>query len=104
MKEQKQSKRLSGFTLIEMIIVMGIIGILLAVLVPAMNGYITRSRLNTANANAKADANVTVTFTNTLLTISPTGVALRIAPYAIMLFVGIALFVITRRRENTEEV
>ena len=53
MKEQKQSKRLSGFTLIEMIIVMGIIGILLTVLVPAMNGYITRSRLNTANANAK---------------------------------------------------
>ena len=53
MKYNKDRQRVSGFTLIEMIIVMGIITVLIAVLVPAMNGYITRSRLNTANANAK---------------------------------------------------
>lgn len=42
-----------GFTLIEMTIVMGIIGILLAVFVPTIGGYITNSKLNAANANAR---------------------------------------------------
>ncbi len=57
----------------------------------------------TANANAAASDNVTVTFTNTLLTISPTGVALRVAPYVLMLGAGIFLLVLTKRRKNKEE-
>ncbi len=51
MKQMKTTRR--GFTLLEMIIVIGIITILTAVFVPAINGYLTRSRLNTSNANAK---------------------------------------------------
>ena len=43
----------SGFTLLEMMISLGIIAILTAILIPTVNSYLTRSRLNTANSNAK---------------------------------------------------
>lgn len=47
----------------------------------------------TANANK-------ITVTNNLPEISPTGVVLRVAPYAIMLGAGIALFIILKVRKN----
>ncbi|HAG14803.1 MAG TPA: hypothetical protein DCG49_13235 [Ruminococcus sp.] len=48
-----QKGRVSGFTLLEMMIVVAIIAILTGVLVPAMMGYTRNSRLNSANSNAK---------------------------------------------------
>ena len=42
-----------GFTLIELIVVIAIIGVLAAILIPAMLGYIKRSKITTANTAAK---------------------------------------------------
>lgn len=48
----KKSNR-KGFTLVELVVVVAIIGILAAILVPTMMNYVKKSKLKTANSNAK---------------------------------------------------
>ncbi|MBE6861602.1 MAG: type II secretion system protein [Ruminococcus sp.] len=54
-------KTAKGFTLIELIIVMAIIGILTAILVPAWMNYITDARIKTQTNNAKVIFNAAQT-------------------------------------------
>ncbi|MGN0591391.1 pilin [Ruminococcus sp.] len=49
--------RKKGFTLIELVVVIAIVGILAAILVPVMMGYIRKSRVSAANTNAKQNYN-----------------------------------------------
>lgn len=54
--------RLKGFTLVELVVVMAIIGVLAAILVPAMMNYIRKAQLKSANTNAKTAYNAVAEF------------------------------------------
>ena len=55
-----------------------------------------------AGAAPTAEKNVDIMFNNQLAVISPTGYAVRIAPYALMLVAGIFFFILMRRRREDE--
>ena len=57
----------------------------------------------TTTANADDDNDYTVAITNTLVTISPTGVALRVVPYVCMLGLGMFLIILAKRRKDEDE-
>ncbi len=53
MQNYRNNKRVKGFTLTEMIVVIAIIGILAAILAPTMSSYYNMSRVKDANSDAK---------------------------------------------------
>ena len=48
---RKSNKK--GFTFVELVVVIAIIGVLAAILIPTMMNYVKKSRMRTANSNAK---------------------------------------------------
>ena len=62
-----KGKKIKGFTLTEMIVVIAIIGILAAILAPTMSTYYRKSRIKDANANAKMVFNAAQTAAQTYI-------------------------------------
>ena len=76
---RKSNKK--GFTLVELVVVIAIIGVLAAILIPTMMNYVKKARLKTANSNAKL---VFTTINNKCADLVSDGKVLELAPPSLL--------------------
>lgn len=67
MNRMNRKRNVKGFTLMELIIVIAIIGILLGILAPTMMTYYRKSRIKSANAEAKMVYNAAQTASQSII-------------------------------------
>lgn len=79
----KNKTKKSGFTLIELMIVVAIIGILAAVAIPAFINYMTRAKTSEASVNIKSIAEGAVAYFESEHMVTATSAASRFLPAAV---------------------
>ena len=79
LKQLKENKK--GFTLIEMIVVIAIIGVLAAILVPSMSGYLETAKASKKEANARTVYTAAQAAVTALETTNPVEATAEDAPY-----------------------